>query len=301
MARTGMSLPEGLIARPLTDADLDATVAMANSCELRDTGELMLERADLLADAGGDGFDPRADWVGVFEDDRIVGWAMIVQRRRASVDVHPDFRGRGVGTWLRRWTEDRARAVGSDGVGQTIDDRRSEVITLLTIAEYAPTGTSWILRMDHEDRPQPSEPPDGIQLRAFLPDDEDDVLAMFERAFSEWAGRQPTPLDSWRSMVTQREGFESEDLVLAVADRRIVGGAFLIDADEIWVDKLAVDRAFRHRGIARALLQTAFVRSFDRGYAWTSLSTDSTTGALSLYERIGMRIHRSFTQYGLDL
>ena len=102
-------------------------------------------------------------------------------------------------------------------------------------------------------------------------------------------------------MVTRREGFEPDDLVLAVADERIVGGAFLIDADEIWVDKLAVAREFRHRGIARALLRTAFVRSHHRGYAWTSLSTDSRTGALSLYERIGMTIHRSFTRYGLDL
>jgi GNAT superfamily N-acetyltransferase len=301
VARAGMNLPEGLIARPLTDADLDATVAMVNTCELLDSGEVMLERADLLADAGAEGFDPERSWVGVFDHDRIVGWAMVVQRRRAWVDVHPDFRGRGVGTWLRRWTEDRARAVGSDGVGQTIDDRRSDVTTMLIMAGYAPGGTSWILRMDHEDRPQAPEPPDGIELRTFLPDDEDDVLAMFERAFSGWPGRQPTPLGSWRSMVTRREGFESEDLVLAVANRRIVGGAFLIDADEIWVDKLAVDREFRHRGIARTLLQTAFVRSFDRGYLWTSLSTDSTTGALSLYERIGMRIHRSFTQYGLGL
>jgi GNAT superfamily N-acetyltransferase len=296
-----MNLPEGVTARPLTDTDLDATVAMVNACELRDTGELMLERADLLADAGADGFDPTADWVGVFDGDRIVGWAMVVERRRAFVDVHPDVRGSGVGTWLRTWTEDRARTIGSDSVGQTIDDRRSDVTTMLTTAGYAPQGTSWILRMDHQDRPLLPEPPDGIQLRAFLPDDEDDVLAMFERSFSEWPGREPTPLGSWRSMVTRREGFESEDVVLAVANGRIVGGAFLIDADEIWVDKLAVAREFRHRGIARALLQTAFVRSFDRGYAWTTLSTDSRTGALSLYERIGMRIHRSFTQYGLDL
>ena len=296
-----MNLPEGVTARPLTDTDLDATVAMVNACELRDTGELMLERADLLADAGADGFDPTADWVGVFDGDRIVGWAMVVERRRAFVDVHPDVRGSGVGTWLRTWTEDRARTIGSDSVGQTIDDRRSDVTTKLTTAGYAPQGTSWILRMDHEDRPLLPEPPNVIQLRAFLPDDEDDVLAMFERSFSEWPGREPTPLGSWRSMVTRREGFESEDLVLAVANARIVGGAFLIDADEIWVDKLAVAREFRHRGIARALLQTAFVRSFDRGYAWTTLSTDSRTGALSLYERIGMRIHRSFTQYGLDL
>ena len=301
MAGTGMNLPEGVTARPLTEADLDATVAMVNVCELHDTGELMLERADLLADAGADGFDPAADWVGAFDGDRIVGWAMLIERRRAFVDVDPDSRASGVGTWLRTWTEDRARAVGSNSVGQTIDDRRSDVTSMLTSAGYAPRGTSWILRMDHKDRPQLSEPPDGLELRAFRPDDEDDVLAMFERAFSEWPGRLTTPLDSWRSMVTRREGFEPEDLVLAVAGDRIVGGVFLIDADEIWVDKLAVDRDFRHRGIARALLQTAFLRSFDRGYAWTSLSTDSRTGALSLYQRIGMRIHRSFTQYGLDL
>jgi ribosomal protein S18 acetylase RimI-like enzyme len=102
-------------------------------------------------------------------------------------------------------------------------------------------------------------------------------------------------------LVTQREGFRPEDLMLAVAGDRIVGGVFLIDAGEIWVDKLAVAGEFRHRGIARSLLQTAFVRSFDRGYRWTSLSTDSDTGALSVYERVGMRIHRSFTRYALDL
>jgi hypothetical protein len=33
----------------------------------------------------------------------------------------------------------------------------------------------------------------------------------------------------------------------------------------------------------------------------TSLSTDSDTGALSLYERVGMRIHRSFAHLSLDL
>ena len=124
---------------------------------------------------------------------------------------------------------------------------------------------------------------------------------MFERAFSEWEDRVANAPATWRALVTEREGFRPQDLMLAVAGDRIVGGAFLIDAGEIWVDKLAVAREFRHRGIARTLLQTAFVRSFDRGYRWTSLSTDSDTGALSVYERVGMRIHRSFTRYGLDL
>jgi GNAT superfamily N-acetyltransferase len=296
-----MTLPQELVARPLSAADLEDAVALVNACELHDSGELMLERADLLADAGAGGFDAMADWVGVFDGDRIVGWALLDERRRASADVHPDARGRGIGTWLRGWSEDRARAIGAARVSQTIDDRRPDTIALLTRAGYTPRGTSWILRMDHAARPEPPEPPDGIELRAFRPEDEDEALAMFEWAFSEWEGRTPSPPSTWRAMVTRRQGFQPEDLVLAVAGGRIVGGAFLIDADEIWIDKLAVDRRFRHRGIARALLQTAFVRSFDRGYGWTSLSTDSRTGALTLYERIGMSVHRSFTWYGLDL
>jgi len=41
--------------------------------------------------------------------------------------------------------------------------------------------------------------------------------------------------------------------------------------------------------------------SFDRGYDHTSLSTDSRTGALTLYERVGMRVTRSFTNWAIDL
>ena len=296
-----MSLPDDLHARALTTEDIDDTVAMVNACELHDSGELMLERADLLADSRTDGFDRARDWIGVFEGDRLVGRGLFVHRRSAWIDVLPTARGRGIGNWLRRWSEDRAREVGADRIGQTIDVRRIDVTELLRHAGYAPRRTSWILRMDHPEPPPTPDPPDGIRLRPFEPGDDDEALTMFERAFSEWEDRVANAPGTWRALVTEREGFQPDDLVLAIAGDRIVGGAFIIDADEIWVDKLAVGRQYRHRGIARALLQTAFARSFERGYAWTSLSTDSDTGALSLYERVGMRIHRSFTHLSLDL
>ena len=62
----------------------------------------------------------------------------------------------------------------------------------------------------------------------------------------------------------ERGGFEPEDLIIALADRVVVGSAFLIDADEIWVGKLAVTSEFRHRGIgSRAVADRvrALVRS----------------------------------------
>lgn len=296
-----MTLPPGFHDRPPTDADLDPIVAMVNECELHDAGEVMLERADLAADARTEAFDRQRDWVLVLHGDRIAAFGLFVHRRSAWLDVHPTARGRGIGTWLRRWSEGRARAAGADRVGQTIDDRRTGVLSSLRVAGYAPRRTSWILRMDHPERPAEPSPPDGVVLRASRPEDHDEALAMFERAFSEWEDRVANAPATWRALVTEREGFRPDDLMLAVAGDRVVGGVFLIDAGEIWVDKLAVDREFRYRGVARALLQTAFVRSFDRGYAWTSLSTDSDTGALSLYERVGMRVHRSFTYLALDL
>ena len=295
------SLRPELSARTLTIDDVDATIAMINACELHDTGEPMWERSDLLSDIRTDDFDLARDWVGIFDEARIVGWGLYVHPRRAWADVHPDRRGRGVGTWLRRWTEERARARGADRVSQVIDDERQEVGAMLAASGYLARHTSWILRMDHETQPGAPTVPEGIEIRAIRPDDESATMAMFESAFSEFADRLPTSEATWRAMTVGREGFAPEDLIVAVDGTQVVGGALLLDSEEIWVDKLAVASTHRHRGIGRGLLQTAFRRSFDRGYDHTSLSTDSRTGALSLYERIGMHVTRSFTNWGLDL
>jgi GNAT superfamily N-acetyltransferase len=298
----GVNLPQGLTARPLTLDDVDDTMAMVNTCELIDSGELMWERADLLADISVEGFDPDADWLGVFDGDRIVAWALLQGPRRLWIDVDPDVRGRGIGTVLRRWAVDRARARGNDRLGQTIEDRRTDVAATLRLAGFTPRHTSWILRMDHPTEPPPQEAPSGIDVRAIrMPDEELQTLEMFEMAFSEFDDRLPTSIETWRSTVTQRDGFAPDDLVVAVDGNRVVGGAFLIDSEEIWIDKLAVAATHRNRGIARALLHTAFQRSFGRGYAHTSISTDSRTGALTLYERVGMHVTRSFTNWAIDL
>ena len=294
-------LPAGLNARSLTVADVDATIAMVNESEQHDTGELMWERADLLADVGGDGFDPAKDWVGVFDGDGVVAWGLYVHPRRVWIDVHPDHRGRGVGTWLRAWSEAVGRDHGADRVAQVIEDELLDVVALLETAGYTPRHTSWVLRMDHATAPSAPSPPAGITLGPIRAADEASTMAMFESAFSDFADRLPSSEATWRAMTVEREGVTPEDLIVARDGEEVIGGALLLDAEEIWVDKLAVAATHRHRGVARALLHTAFRRSFERGYDHTSLSTDSRTGALSLYERVNMRVTRSFTSWGLDL
>jgi GNAT superfamily N-acetyltransferase len=255
----------------------------------------------MLSDSAIEGFDRDRDWVVVLDGERPVAWGMVVFLRSAWADVHPSVRGRGVGTWVREWTVARAREKGAPRIGSTINDRRADAVALFRAAGYTPRYTSWILRIDHAERPADPAPPEGVTLRAFRAADEIEALTMFEEAFSEFADRLASSLDTWRSMTVRREGFSPEDLILAEAGGAIVGGAFVLDAGEIWVDKLAVHRDHRHRGIARALLHLAFQRSFDRGYTRTSLSTDSKTGALALYERVGMRVQESFTHWAIDL
>ena len=126
---------------------------------------------------------------------------------------------------------------------------------------------------------------------------------MMELAFSEWPDRQPSTLATWQAMVTRREGFTADQLQLAVsADGRIVGAAFMIDdGQELWVDKLATHPEFRGLGIGSALMRRAFVLAHARGRLRTCVSTDSNTGALPFYERLGMEVTRSFTHWAIPL
>lgn len=296
-----VTLPDGFTAHALAAGDIDDVIVLTDACELHDVGFPMWERDDLTSDFRLPGVEVERDTMGIRDDGRLVGWSFLPNERGAWVDVHPDARGGGIGTWLRTWTEHRARERGATRVGQTINDRATDAARLLLDAGYTPRRTSWILSMTHEERPPDPTPPDGVTLRAYRPGDEDEALGMFEDAFGEWSDRTPSTIATWRAMTIERDGFSPEDLVLAEDGGGIVGGAFIIDSDEIWVDKLAVSRDHRHRGIARALLQVAFQRGFDRGYTTSSLSTDSNTGALTLYERVGMQIRETYTHLAIDL
>jgi len=69
------------------------------------------------------------------------------------------------------------------------------------------------------------------------------------------------------------------------------------DAGEGWISQLATKATHRHRGIALALLRTAFGWFHERGRTVAGVSTDSRTGALGLYEKVGMRVVRQYTRY----
>jgi mycothiol synthase len=96
-------------------------------------------------------------------------------------------------------------------------------------------------------------------------------------------------------MITRRHDFDPELLDVAVEGDRIVGACVRLnyEGEGGWIQQLAVRASHRHRGIAGALVQSAFCASWERGQRTCGVSTDSRTGALGLYERAGMEVRKT--------
>jgi GNAT superfamily N-acetyltransferase len=297
-----MSIDTELIVRPLRPADLEAVYQLVARAQQHDVGEIEIDREDLLTDWALPGMDVSRDTVGVFAGAELVAGAELSLRSRAEVYVAPESRGRGIGTWLREWTERRAAEKGWKLVAQVVPDSNEAARDLFLSAGYGARHTSWILRIEHDAEPPAPEVPEGIEIRTYRLEDEHEVYRLFEDAFNEFAGRQPQTFDEWTAITTRRPDFRPDLFALAVDGDQIVGGAMTLPYEgEGWIDKVAVKATHRNRGIARALLQHSFREAWRRGERVSGLSTDSRTGALTLYEKLGMTVRRSYTSYAKDL
>ncbi len=286
--------------RPHVRDDVDDVVELIAAVERSVLGLVHIQRADSASLWSADTFTPELDGVAILEAERMVAAAQLYGRK-ADVHVHPDATRRGLGQWLRAWTEARARTRGEIRVGQTVPDANRAAINLLTESGYVPIYSSWVLRADHPGRPPGPCLTDGLHIRGFQPGDESGAYRVIEDAFAEWPGRSPSSFEHWRALTIGREDFVPDNLLIAEQRGVIVGAALLLEDGEIWIDKLAVSRDLRNRGIAQALLASAFVRSFELGYATTGTSTDSRTRALTLYQKLGMTVREHYTHYAVDL
>ena len=152
-------LPPGLTARPLAPADLDAVYAVYAGAEVEDAGHLAIEPEDIAGDWARPSFDLATDSIGVFDGERLVGAAEVTTGgRRAEGAVLPGERGRGIGSWLAAWTEERATSLGSSRVGQVAPDG-SLPQRLLRGRGYTLGHTSWVLELpEGREIPQRSLP-----------------------------------------------------------------------------------------------------------------------------------------------
>jgi mycothiol synthase len=283
--------------------DLGAVVATIAASEIATTGVADITVDDLRGDWRRPSFDLARDALVALDGDRVAGYAELFLGR-AWVHVHPDLRGLGIGAALLAWSEERASAVEADRIGQTVSDRNRAAIELLTSHGYAVRWTTWVFELPLDEEPPEPVLPDGSTLRSFEPGRDDrPTYELIDTAFSDWTDRDASyAFEDWAASYVHREDFDPELTLLLEDGGELVGVSLCrVYGDEGWIDQIAVRRDHRGRGLGRALLLASFRRFRERGLRTAGLSTESRTGARGVYERVGMRVTRSFARYSKDL
>lgn len=147
--------------------------------------------------------------------------------------------------------------------------------------------------------------PRGIAVRTFEPGrDERVVYETQNEGFADMWEYTADPYEEWLHFMAGAEDFDPTLWFLATAGDDVAGVCLCRphrpgEPDVGWVRVLCVRPPWRRRGIALALLRHAFREFERRGRLRAGLGVDaaSTTGALELYERAGMRIVRQADIY----
>jgi mycothiol synthase len=297
-----VDLGDGLTERPLTAGDATTVFEVIAAQELADLGVVEIEEADIVGDWQRPSFDVSSGTVGIFDGDRLVAYAEVAgDRGDAAVD--PAYRGRGIGTALAAWTQAKARSNGATEVGMPVPEG-SPGDRLLDALGYRVRWTSWVLKLPEGRTIEARTLPAGYIIREAAVAEYRDVWTVVEDAFLEWSRRERESFEDFAATVTERPGFEPWNLRVVVDPTgAVVGVSFVLLAGsaEAYVSKLAVRRDQRGRGLAQALLVDSSAQARAHGAKVSGLATDSRTGALGLYTKVGMEPTSVWVNRGIAL
>jgi mycothiol synthase len=175
---------------------------------------------------------------------------------------------------------------------------------LLAARGFACVRHFWRMDVDLAEAPERPVWPDGIAVRTFRPgaDERRTYDATTEAFLDHWGDGQRT-FEQWthHKITGPAARFDPGLWFLATEGDEVVGVSLCIwesdfDPQVGYVTAVGVRPAWRRRGVARALLLHTFAAFRARGRAALALHVDaaSVTGALALYEGVGMRAEPCF-------
>jgi len=224
----------------------------------------------------------------------------------------PAWRRKGIGRAMLLWMENRLREVATthptdqDGFFQvSVSQYQEGTRILLERADYQP------VRYFHEMvRPSlddiPDLPlPDGLEMRSALP----------EHYRSIWASVDETSQDEWGYTCEDYETWLSNfshfqphlwQIAWDITTQQVAGHVLtFIDHEQNekfkrkrgYTEGIGVGRAWRRRGLARALIARSLQAQKAEGMTESALAVDSENVSTSLYESCGFRVVRRDTIY----
>lgn len=301
--------------RRLGDADAVAALEVARLCDIAEIGEVDTDLEDIQQDLHA----PEARWWGV-DRDRASGeggdleafaW---VSKPPAQLALHGDVRVRpGADPALGQVLLEQVRRDAGEidpsrplHLFAHVDDVRTR--SWFKAADGRIVRHFWRMVIDLGDEPPVLVVPDGVVVRDVVDTDEDKrtVADIVHTAFRDHFGHVDGEDPSYESFLERTHGASGFDLALwglALVEGQPAAAVICREFPDMgFVSTLGTLREFRGRGLGRALLLKSFRTFHARGRRRVALGVDAAnpTGAVGLYESVGMRAEHSWALYEIS-
>jgi ribosomal protein S18 acetylase RimI-like enzyme len=322
-------LPNGFTSRNATLEDIPAVVDLNNDYDEHYLGYRGSTINLIETDWKNPKFEPENDIHLVFNPSgELVGYIEVWSTSDPPVHpwlwgrVHPRYVRRGIGTYLMNWGEERAQhGIPRCPADARISYRVGTVSTIEPSKQFLEKLGLQLVRHSFRMFIQMDEaPPEpilnaGITIRPVTdPHTDIETLCRIDNeAFRDHYGYIEQPFEDelamFKNWLTNDESSNDPSLwYLAMDGDNAVGYALGArwdheNRDYGHISGLGVLRPYRRRGIGLALLHHAFGEYYQRGKQGVALGVDAEnlTGALMLYEKAGMQVHRRFDLYEKEL
>jgi ribosomal protein S18 acetylase RimI-like enzyme len=230
--------------------------------------------------------------------------------------VHPDYRGRGIGTRLVRWQKDLAPRIHEHyfpGKPLELSVRLPETNTAAheLFAHEGFTPIRWTFEMSRPaDAQDPdTELPQGLELETYAPSVAEELRLAHNEIFREHFRATPWPADAWRAWISQDKVRRDLSFLLRdpangaiagyVVCSHVPAGDDAAGGRDLHLNIVGTRREYRGRGLASALIAHVVHAARKEGFGTQSLSVDAgnSTGALGVYERSGFVVRRKYVYY----
>jgi len=306
--------------------DIDIFYQLVKVLEAELYGQTTTTKEELLTDWQTPGYDIHANIRLVFAPSgALIGFSQLYDsiapmRPYVLSYVHPDWRRLGVGTALIEWAEERTLQnldkIPEDArisITTSVYDANTSAKELLETNGFTTSNGNINMLIELNEMPPSPVLPENIRIITYNEfGNLREVYRVLRESFRDHRGFIEADFDT---LFERYEHFIRNDhrtdfslWFLAMDGDKLVGISLCNpsawdDPHKGWVDDLGVLRDYRKQGIATALLHHSFGEFYKRGIKKVGLNADGSnlTGAVRLYENVGMKIFRRWHAYEKEL